>query len=204
MNKHNITIKQVVRLKNVFIKENRTPTAALQLLKEIDHPEIVDALVDRICLCKGLWHKENAITIGKGNIQKLEDAIINECKQKMHGGMMSIVYLEAIARARNFNIEKIQSLIISFDTILDALPEKIITLSRITRIEGANVDLTLDWFAELCNSYPAIKEQIDKEITKINRTLKYRNNKKKAPVYTTDNKISELLDLIKIKQVQDV
>lgn len=204
MNKYNITVKQVARLKNVFIKENRTPIAALQLLKEIDHPEIIDALIDKICLSEGLWHKENAITIGKGNISKLEDAVIKRCFEMIQDGNMSPAYLEAVARTRNFNIEKVQHLIISYnDDSMFTIPERVRVLGMVTRLYGANVELTFNWFNELRDVYPAIKEMVSHEVVSINKILKYRMNKSNPQIHATEDKVLELLDLIKIKQVQD-
>jgi hypothetical protein len=206
MAKPKLTIGQLKRLKRVLIDGLGKPELIIKLLQEIDHPEMLDALIDSLLskITTEIWLCEHAIRIGKGNLSKLEDRLISEVMARIKVKTSPLISMVNIAKTKNINIEKIQDTVITCEWI--HLNDAILMLEDITKIKGANIEKTLKYYEYIKKTVKikSLHKLIDISIDKIECSYKYRAKNKYPTQFANDEQIQVLLDLIRVKTVQDI
>jgi len=205
MVKCELSVNQLQRLRRVLIDGVGRPDTITKLLEEVTHPEILDALLDKLLSSDNinLWCCERAIKIGKGDLSRVEDRLISETIYRIKNKLTTPSSIVIIAKIKHMNVKKVQDAIITCDFL--TYPEKIELLEDVTKISGASIDKTMAWYAQIKGGIKvkSLFILINNSIDKINRSYKYRIKEPVATRPASREQIQDLLNLIKVKTIQD-
>lgn len=201
-----ITVGQLRRLKRILIGGEGRAESVIKLLSEINNKELCVALSNELVnghRAVAPNHYELAIATGKGNTSILEDKLFSIAREKIQKNSYSIHSYIGLSKVKNINVKKVQEEVISCDCC--GIINKIIVLGKVTRIKGADINRSMQWYKDTRKSSKStkIRKTIDDTIDSINRSYKFRSNGKKKTEYASEEQIQELLDLVEVKLVQE-
>lgn len=209
-----ITLSQLKRLKRVLLGDSYESHVSnfYPLLKEIDDPRIIDTLHNELIRRKdqdsALYTVMRAIELGKGDIGKLMGLAI-ELAMKWDDDPnfkgLSISHVTELIRVKNVDLEQLHKTVLNSKW---SVGKKISVLEVLAKRPDADFELIIRQIQKLALGDPAYADNVipayaSDTILSIRRSWKFRSKGRTDPKLADDNQIQRLLDLVKVRAVQD-